>query len=137
MGGFPQVMISSSYGVSKIVPVPTDAITKRILFIRGQRVILDSDLDELYGVSTGRFNEHGQFKIINGGDVPVGLARCAGAHRVYHELGTALLCLGDDRPVMRVGADGVACPSLPRMLAERSDVDLESSDLYSEFSYMA
>lgn len=34
-----------------------DTIAKRILFIRGQRVILDSDLAELYGVTTKRLNE--------------------------------------------------------------------------------
>ena len=29
----------------------------RILSIRGQKVVLDSDLAAIYGVSTGRFNE--------------------------------------------------------------------------------
>lgn len=29
----------------------------RILTIRGQKVVLDSDLATIYGVSTGRFNE--------------------------------------------------------------------------------
>ena len=29
----------------------------RILALRGQRVVLDSDLAAIYGVSTGRFNE--------------------------------------------------------------------------------
>ena len=42
---------------TKIVPIPVDAIAKRILFIRGQRVILDSDLAELYGVPTKQFNQ--------------------------------------------------------------------------------
>ncbi|MBI2313471.1 MAG: ORF6N domain-containing protein [Betaproteobacteria bacterium] len=32
-------------------------IARRILFIRGQRVMLDADLAELYGVPTKRFNE--------------------------------------------------------------------------------
>lgn len=32
-------------------------VANRILTIRGQRVILDSDLAALYGVTTGRFNE--------------------------------------------------------------------------------
>lgn len=31
--------------------------SRRILLVRGQRVMLDSDLAELYGVSTGRLNE--------------------------------------------------------------------------------
>ncbi len=42
---------------TKIVPIPVDAIAKRILFIRGQRVTLDSDLAELYGVATKQFNQ--------------------------------------------------------------------------------
>lgn len=38
-------------------PIDTEAITPCILILRGQRVILDSDLATLYGVPTGRFNE--------------------------------------------------------------------------------
>ncbi len=37
--------------------VPVEGITRSILVLRGQRVILDSDLAAIYGVSTGRFNE--------------------------------------------------------------------------------
>ena len=36
---------------------PVDVIAKRILFIRGHRVILDTDLADLYGVSTKAFNQ--------------------------------------------------------------------------------
>jgi hypothetical protein len=36
---------------------PVEHITRSILILRGQRVILDSDLAAIYGVSTGRFNE--------------------------------------------------------------------------------
>ena len=36
--------------------VPVDAIATRILLIRGQRVILDADLAQLYGVLTKQFN---------------------------------------------------------------------------------
>jgi hypothetical protein len=39
------------------VSVPIEHITRSILIIRGQRVILDSHLAAIYGVSTGRFNE--------------------------------------------------------------------------------
>ncbi len=35
----------------------TKAPAIRILTIREQRVVLDSDLAVIYGVSTGRFNE--------------------------------------------------------------------------------
>lgn len=37
--------------------VPIEAIERRILLIRGRRVMLDSDLAKLYGVPTFRFNE--------------------------------------------------------------------------------
>ncbi|RPI75371.1 MAG: ORF6N domain-containing protein [Desulfobacteraceae bacterium] len=37
--------------------VPVEVIERRICLIRGQKVILDSDLAELYGVTTKRLNE--------------------------------------------------------------------------------
>jgi phage regulator Rha-like protein len=37
--------------------LPVERIQRKILFIRGQRVMLDSDLAELYGVETKRLNE--------------------------------------------------------------------------------
>lgn len=37
--------------------VPIEQISSSILFFRGQRVLLDSDLAALYGVTTKRFNE--------------------------------------------------------------------------------
>jgi len=37
--------------------VPLHGIADRILVIRDQRVMLDADLAELYGVATKRFNE--------------------------------------------------------------------------------
>ena len=37
--------------------IPIYEITERILFLRGQKVILDTDLAHLYGVSTKRLNE--------------------------------------------------------------------------------
>jgi hypothetical protein len=37
--------------------LPVEQITRSILYLRGQRVILDSDLAAIYGVTTGRFNE--------------------------------------------------------------------------------
>lgn len=41
----------------KAAIVPYGKIEERILLIRGQRVMLDADLAELYGVSTKRLNE--------------------------------------------------------------------------------
>ncbi len=38
-------------------PVLTERIEKRILVVRGQRVMIDTDLASLYGVSTKRLNE--------------------------------------------------------------------------------
>jgi hypothetical protein len=43
--------------VNALANVGGERIDRSILFIRGQRVMLDSDLAELYGVSTKRFNE--------------------------------------------------------------------------------
>ena len=37
--------------------VPAERIESKILLIRGQKVMLDRDLAELYGVPTGRLNE--------------------------------------------------------------------------------
>ena len=37
--------------------IPVEQIASRIYMIRGQKVMLDRDLAELYGVSTGRLNE--------------------------------------------------------------------------------
>lgn len=41
----------------KLPPFRIEAIAGRILTLRGQRVMLDTDLAALYGISTGRFNE--------------------------------------------------------------------------------
>lgn len=38
-------------------PIPGETVERRILLIRGQRVMLDSDLAQLYAVSTKRLNE--------------------------------------------------------------------------------
>jgi len=37
--------------------LPSEAIERRILLARGQKVLLDSDLASLYGVATKRLNE--------------------------------------------------------------------------------
>lgn len=37
--------------------VPTEEITRAILILRGHRVLLDTELAALYGVTTKRFNE--------------------------------------------------------------------------------
>ncbi len=37
--------------------VPIELIEKKILLVRGQKVMLDADLAEIYGVSTKRLNE--------------------------------------------------------------------------------
>jgi hypothetical protein len=42
---------------SKEIPVPVERIEKAIFVIRGQKVILDRDLAELYGVTTGNLNK--------------------------------------------------------------------------------
>jgi hypothetical protein len=42
--------------VAERLPVPVELIERRIYLIRGQKVILDSELAELYQVSTGNLN---------------------------------------------------------------------------------
>jgi hypothetical protein len=39
---------------------PVEQIVSRILLVRGHKVMLDADLAELYGISTGRFNQQVQ-----------------------------------------------------------------------------
>jgi ORF6N domain len=43
--------------VTSKLAIPPERVESRILLIRGQKVMLDSDLAELYGVTTKRFNE--------------------------------------------------------------------------------
>lgn len=40
-----------------LVPLSSDSLQQRIVVLRGERVMIDSDLAELYGVTTKRFNE--------------------------------------------------------------------------------
>ena len=46
---------SSSSSPSSLLPL--ELVTHRIVVLRGQRVIIDSELAALYGVETKRFNE--------------------------------------------------------------------------------
>ena len=43
--------------VKKQIVFPVERVEETILFVRGQRVILDADLAKLYGVTTKRLNE--------------------------------------------------------------------------------
>jgi len=43
--------------MSKGLMIPDERIEKTILLIRGQKVIINADLAELYGVTTKRLNE--------------------------------------------------------------------------------
>jgi len=43
--------------MKSLVIVPAERIDPLIVIVRGQRVLLDSDLAKLYGVTTTRFNE--------------------------------------------------------------------------------
>jgi len=42
---------------SKQMQIPAERIEKAILLVRGQKVMLDRDLAELYGVTTGNLNK--------------------------------------------------------------------------------
>jgi len=48
--------LKSQIGASSLA-IPPERIETRILLIRGEKVLLDADLAELYGVSTKRLNE--------------------------------------------------------------------------------
>ncbi|MFA6315130.1 MAG: ORF6N domain-containing protein [Candidatus Paceibacterota bacterium] len=50
-------MQTSAPDTKPISIIPMEVIERRIYLIRGQKVMLDSDLAELYGVSTIRLNE--------------------------------------------------------------------------------
>lgn len=43
--------------MSKEINIPDEIITSKIYLIRGQKVMLDRDLAELYGVTTGNLNK--------------------------------------------------------------------------------
>jgi len=43
--------------MSKGLVIPDERIEKTIVLIRGQKVIIDADLAELYGVTTGNLNK--------------------------------------------------------------------------------
>ena len=43
--------------MNSAAPVPAPVIESRILVVRGQRVLTDSDLAELYGVPTKALNQ--------------------------------------------------------------------------------
>jgi hypothetical protein len=42
---------------TRTTPVPTEHIARSILILRGQKILLDADLAELYGVTTARLNQ--------------------------------------------------------------------------------
>ena len=50
-------MTQKSKPISANLPLPPELIKRRIYIIRGQEVMLDSDLAELYQVPTKRLNE--------------------------------------------------------------------------------
>jgi len=43
--------------ISPIAPFPDEDVLKKIFFVRGKKVMLDEDLADLYGVTTGNLNK--------------------------------------------------------------------------------
>ncbi len=43
--------------IKRTVAVPVNEISRSIVILRGQKVLLDSDLAALYGVTTARLNQ--------------------------------------------------------------------------------
>jgi len=54
---FSLIPVRPEIATEKTALIPAERIERAILFIRGQRVILDRDLAALYGVPTSRLNE--------------------------------------------------------------------------------
>jgi hypothetical protein len=50
-------MAKNSRATGRTTPVPVEQVAQSILFLRGQRVILDSDLAVIYGVETRTLNQ--------------------------------------------------------------------------------
>ena len=48
--------------ISNKLVIPDDIIMRKIYFIRGQKIMLDRDLAELYGVETKRLKGAGEKK---------------------------------------------------------------------------
>lgn len=48
---------TSAESIKNTSIVPAERIIQTIMLIRGEKVILDSDFAELYGVTTARLNE--------------------------------------------------------------------------------
>jgi len=48
---------SPLYGTPTFIKLAQESVARRILIIRGQKVMLDADLAEMYGVTTKRLNE--------------------------------------------------------------------------------
>jgi len=51
-----QIRILTSYRMNRAI-MPVERIAQRILYLRNQKVMLDSDLARLYGVTTGNLNK--------------------------------------------------------------------------------
>lgn len=50
-------MAKNTCATRRTTPLPVEQVAQSILFLRGQRVILDRELAAVYGVPTGRLNE--------------------------------------------------------------------------------
>lgn len=82
--------------------IATDQIAGRIVVLRGEKVLLDSDLAELYAVPTRRFNEQVKRNIARFPSdfmvqltaqefTPLEVANCDLKHRPRFQLGRAAL----------------------------------------------
>ncbi len=114
-------MIKKELETSVVLPVTTEFVERRIYIIRGKKVMLDSDLAELYQVETGqmiravkrninRFPDDFMFKIATSeatalrcqiGTSNVGRGGRRYGSYAFTELGVAMLCsvLRSDRAV--------------------------------------
>ena len=70
------------------VVIPEGVIANKIMLIRGQKVMLDSDLAELYGVETKRLNEQVK-RNVNRFPVPIAIGNVSTKQRRMERLEVA------------------------------------------------
>lgn len=52
-----EIVNSTTSNISKVLPVSMEQVQERIVMLRNQRVIIDCDVAELYGVKTKEVNQ--------------------------------------------------------------------------------
>ncbi|MDO8526318.1 MAG: ORF6N domain-containing protein [Deltaproteobacteria bacterium] len=136
--------------------VPVERVEQKILFIRGEKVLLDSDLAELYGVETGalnrafkrnleRFPEDFAFQLTEKEDESLrchfGISKEKGGRRylpyVFTEQGVAMLSgvLQSPRAVLVNVAIMRTFVKLRKMIASNKDLAQKLAQLEKQYDH--